>query len=266
MVVPPLVAGSVVSPAALPSGADVEGIRLWGAYGRGVLHLPRSLPHTLRDTPDSPMQAGSPRGLIPQSPRNLGGASGIRPAPLQDVMRGSSPPVREREVPGAGPRRRSSQSPERRYLLVEGGAGEAKSLTHPSPPASTTGEVGSPARPSSTRSGTPTSTHNSSETQTRSMSGFAGSAPVSPSSGAWATPTDEESSNASTTSTPSSHDMRVMDGVLEDLIAPSRPTGIIVLLLGRLSGCSESQFPIICGKLNCSQVLLVLGFKCYYVP
>ena len=74
---------------------------------------------TLRDTLErgasssgSPTQSGSPRGLIPQNPKNSDGASGIHPALLQDVMQESSPPAREREAPGAGPRRRSSQFPE----------------------------------------------------------------------------------------------------------------------------------------------------------
>ena len=87
---------------------------------------------------------------------------------------------------------------------------------------STTGEDGSPARTASVQSEvyTPSSTHTGSETQTGSLSGFAGSPPASPLSDVPATPTDDDaSSNASTTSGPSRHDMRVMDGVLEDLMS-----------------------------------------------
>ena len=101
-VVPPLVGSIGVSPAALPSVADLEGIR-----------LPRSVLHALRDalgwgesSPSSPTQSGLPRGSIPQSPRNSGRASEIRPVPLQDVMRGSSPPAREER----GSLSRSSQA------------------------------------------------------------------------------------------------------------------------------------------------------------
>ena len=88
--------------------------------------------------------------------------------------------------------------------------------TRLSPPASTMGEDCSPARPALVRSrvDTPLSTHTESGSETGSPSEIAGSAPVSPSS-----PTYDESSNASTTSNPSLHDMRVMDGVLEDLMS-----------------------------------------------
>ena len=119
----------------------------------------------------------------------------IHPEPHLDVVGVSPPQGPEREAPGLEPR--------------------------PSSPASTTGEAGSPARPASVRSGlcTPSSTHTGEETQTGLLSGFAGSAPASPSSEAPVTPTDDESSNASTSSNPSHHNMRVMDGVLEDLLS-----------------------------------------------
>ena len=138
-----------------------------------------------------------------------------------DVVGESSPQGPEREAPGSDPHRRSSLYLENGAPSIVEDVGEAVPPTRQSPPASMTGEAGSPARPASVRSGvcTPSSTHTGEETQTGSLSGFAGSAPVSPSSEAPATRMDNESSNASTTSNPSRHDMRVMDGVLEDLMS-----------------------------------------------
>ena len=86
------------------------------------------------------------------------------------------------------------------------------SPTRSLPNASKTGEVGSPARRlASAPPGTPSSTHSGSETQLRSLSGFAGSGPVYPSSGVPGTPAEGGSSDGSTDSTPSSCDMRVID-------------------------------------------------------
>ena len=67
VVVPKSICGRLVSLLAPSPSSDLEGIRLrCASYGRGVLHLPRSLPRALLETfaqggssPGSPTQSGS---------------------------------------------------------------------------------------------------------------------------------------------------------------------------------------------------------------
>ena len=181
-VVVPLRIGSWLISLLAPSpSSDLEGIRLrCASYGRGVLHLPRSLPRALRETlaqggssPGSPTQSGSTMELTVHSPIHLGGVPGIHTEPHVDVVGVSPPQGLEREAPGLEPHRRSSLYLENGAPITVEDAGEVEAPTRPSSPASTTGEAGSPACPASVRSGmcTPSSTHTGEETQTGSLFG-----------------------------------------------------------------------------------------------
>ena len=148
------------------AAAYLEGIHL---RGWGILRLPCSLPTALLETHG----AGSVRSRLSHAIEFSSGRCKSSPLNL------------ERGAPGASRHRHSSHSPVRICPQAGGGAGEAASPTRSSPPTSMMGVVGSPAHSSSiTRSGTPTSTHNGSETQSGSLSGLAGSALDPPSSGA----------------------------------------------------------------------------------